>query len=191
VLHKIFNRNTVKVSYSCTKNIRSVIDNHNSKIIASQRIAPTSGERHCNCRARNTCPLNGNCLAKCIVYQATVDTADKSESYIGSTALEFKSRYNNHTASFRHSSKRNSTELSKYIWGLKDNNVDHTISWKIIGKAHPCTNGNSACNLCLMEKYYIIRRPAAASLNNRNSLVTACRHSNKFLLSNYNSPGIT
>ena len=28
-LHKIFNRNTVKVSYSCTKNIKSIINYHN------------------------------------------------------------------------------------------------------------------------------------------------------------------
>ena len=29
-LHKIFNRNTVKVSYSCTSNVRSIITSHNS-----------------------------------------------------------------------------------------------------------------------------------------------------------------
>ena len=32
-LHKIFNRNTVKVSYSCMNNVRSIITNHNTRII--------------------------------------------------------------------------------------------------------------------------------------------------------------
>ena len=29
ILHKIFNKNTVKISYSCMKNINSVISSHN------------------------------------------------------------------------------------------------------------------------------------------------------------------
>ena len=32
-LHKIFMRNTVKVSYSCMNNVRSIITNHNTRII--------------------------------------------------------------------------------------------------------------------------------------------------------------
>ena len=31
-LHKIFNRNTVKVSYSCTPNMGSIIKSHNKKL---------------------------------------------------------------------------------------------------------------------------------------------------------------
>ena len=32
----------------------------------------------------------------------------------------FKERYNNHTASFRHKSIEKSTKLLKYIWELKN-----------------------------------------------------------------------
>ena len=32
------------------------------------------------------------------------------------------------------------TELSKYIWQLKDQKKDFTISWKILTKAKSCTN---------------------------------------------------
>ena len=32
-LHEIFNRNTVKVSYSCTQNMSSMIKSHNKKVI--------------------------------------------------------------------------------------------------------------------------------------------------------------
>ena len=30
ILHKIFNRKTLKISYSCTKNISQIINNHNN-----------------------------------------------------------------------------------------------------------------------------------------------------------------
>ena len=33
-LHKIFNRNTVKVSYSCMPNVKSVISRHNNHILS-------------------------------------------------------------------------------------------------------------------------------------------------------------
>ena len=32
-LHTIFNRNTLKVSYSCTQNMSSMIKSHNKKVI--------------------------------------------------------------------------------------------------------------------------------------------------------------
>jgi hypothetical protein len=41
---------------------------------------------------------------------------------VGLTENEFKTRYTNHKASFNNYEKRNSTELSKYIWNLKNNN---------------------------------------------------------------------
>ena len=33
ILHKMFNRKTLKTSYSCTKNIFQIINNHNKEII--------------------------------------------------------------------------------------------------------------------------------------------------------------
>ena len=53
---------------------------------------------------------------------------NKKDTYIGLTENTFKTRYRNHTASFRHAKLRNSTELSKHIWTLKDNCIDHFIS---------------------------------------------------------------
>ena len=53
---------------------------------------------------------------KNIIYQAVVESEDKSESYVGLTSTSFKTRYNNHWASFRDEAKKNSTELSKHIW---------------------------------------------------------------------------
>ena len=46
----------------------------------------------------------------------------------------FKERYRNHTASFRHKSKMNETELSKHIWTstLNDKNKPFTIKWRVL-----------------------------------------------------------
>ena len=107
-----------------------------------------------------------------------------SETYIGLTENDFKTRYRNHTASFRLAKHRNSTELSKHIWTLKDNNIDHTISWRIISSSSSYKSSNKRCNLCLKEKFLIIYRPELSSLNKRNELVSSCRHRNKALLRN-------
>ena len=81
------------------------------------RITPTQKTPK---RQKNACPLNGNCLQSSLIYQATVTRKDNSttETYIGLTENDFKTRYRNHTASFRHTNLRNSTELTASISGL-------------------------------------------------------------------------
>ena len=54
-LHKIFNRNTVKVSYSCTPNVGSIIKSHNKKLTNAEN----KQTKHCNCRRKQECPLEG------------------------------------------------------------------------------------------------------------------------------------
>ena len=109
-------------------NTKRIIDNHNKRILKSSELTANTGKdnKTCNCRQKNTCPLNGNCLQSSVVYQATVTRQDNNitETYVGLTENDFKTRYRNHTASFRHAKHRNSTELSKYIWTLKDNNIN-------------------------------------------------------------------
>ena len=66
-LGKIFNRNTIKISYSCMNNTKQIIDIHNKHILNSSMHADKPADnaddiKSCNCRQKNTCPLNGNCL---------------------------------------------------------------------------------------------------------------------------------
>lgn len=192
-LRKIFNRNTIKISYSCMNNTKQVIDNHNKRILHSSHSPYTKDNKDgtetnktCNCRQKNNCPLNGNCLQSSVVYQATVTRNDNntSETYIGLTETDFKTRHRNHTASFRHAKHKNSTELSKHIWTLKNDNIDYSISWRILSSNSPYNSSNKRCNLCLKEKFLIIYRPDLSSLNKRNELVSSCRHRNKALLRN-------
>ena len=181
-LYKTFNRNTIKISYSCMPNIKRIIDQHNKRILSQE--ARKENSRLCNCRNANNCPLSGKCLQESLVYQATVTTANdnKKATYVGLTEGQFKYRYDNHTASFRHANKRTSTELSSYIWSLKDKGIDFNITWKVLTRANACKNGVSRCNLCLAEKYFIIHQPHLATLNARSEMVTSCRHVKKFIL---------
>ena len=68
-MHKIFNRNTVKISYSCMKNIGSIISAHNQNILN-----PIAISYECNCRMKSSYPFNGECLTPKMIYRADVDT---------------------------------------------------------------------------------------------------------------------
>ena len=159
-LRKIFNRNTIKISYSCVSNDKQTIDNHNKRQLATansntpQNGNTTDRSKSCNCRKKDTCPLNGKCLEKAVIYQATVTRADtgEPETYVGLTA-------NDYMASFRNNKSRNSTELSKYIWFLKDSNTEFSIVWRIISRASPYNSASKRCNLCLKEKLIISFEP--------------------------------
>ena len=64
IYSSIFNRNKIKVSYSCMQNIKSVINNHNMKVLNNT----VETEESCNCRNKNNCPLHGKCLTPNIIY---------------------------------------------------------------------------------------------------------------------------
>ena len=155
-LRKIFNRNTIKLSYSCMPNVKQIIDSYNKNILKKAVQPQGTTTKTCNCRRTDECPLKGECLLKEVVYQAKVTTKEKTETYIGLTATEFKTRWRNHQMSLKHENKKNDTELSKYLWQLKEKKKDFTITWKILAKARAYTNLTKWCNLCIPEKFYYI-----------------------------------
>ena len=118
-LHKIFNRNIVKISYSCMPNLKQKIDGHNESILRKTNVIPS---RACNYRQPTHWPMAGNCLKSSVVYQATVTTENSrpAQPYVGITENSFKTRFANHRSSFSDPNKRLSTELSKHIWRLKN-----------------------------------------------------------------------
>ena len=124
-LNKIFNKNTLKLSYCCIKNMSSIIKQHNVNILSAE----SNEKRSCNCRNKECCPLEGCCLKECMVHEAKVSTDNNFTLHYG-TCEEFKSRFYNHTKSFR--DWGNETELSKCIWQLKDESKNYNISWKNI-----------------------------------------------------------
>ena len=124
-------------------------------------------------------PLNGNCCNKAIVYQA-IQTKDQCKNYIRLCETEFKARYNNHNHSFNSDSKRNATELSKFISSCKDSGLNPIISWKIVCHATTYQHGGKLCNLYLAEKYAILTANDDALLNKRTELVNKYQHKNKY-----------
>jgi hypothetical protein len=92
-LHKIFNRNTVKISYSCMPNIKQTIDmdGHNKSTLSTT--STTNSLDMWSCPSKNNkelCPLSNKCITESVVYQATVTIKDKTtnrppQTYVGLT----------------------------------------------------------------------------------------------------------
>ena len=179
ILHTVCNRSTIKISYSCTKNLKAIIQTHNQKILSKQK-PPPAEVKTCNCqrRRKDQCPLRGSCLQENVIYEATT-AENPPKMYIGSTE-NFKKRYTSHTHSFRHESHMNSTTLSHHIW--KQNlGTEPELTWDIIDRAPPYKKGNRDCCLCLTEKLHImyqVNNPAY--LNKWKELAQKCRHRVKF-----------
>ena len=182
-LHKIFNRNTVKISYSCTKNMASIISAHNKKILQ-----PKNEEFGCNCRESNECPLDRKCLTPQIVYQADVTNTTNVEKkhYLGISFPPFKVRSRNHTRDFKHKRYMNCTELAKYVWRLKEKDIIPRVNYKQRRKVYGRPK-DKFCQLCLTEKLEILNFEDPNNLlNERSEFFKKCRHTNKYLIKNWN-----
>ena len=132
---------------------------HNNRILSEEK---TQNQPKCNCPQKNTCPLEGHCLDKELLYRCTLkeNTTSDGVNYNGVTEDAFKDRFNKHLNSFKYESKANSTELSKYFWEVKrKNNEKPIMHWSVIDHAKPCQNGSKSCKLCLTEKYHILTSP--------------------------------
>ena len=129
-------------------------------------------------------PLNGECREKAVIYKASITSDGSSKHYIGCSETEFKTRYYNHTHSFRYREKRNPTELSKAFWNAKDSGHEPIIKWSITDRATAYQPGSRSCNLCLTEKLAILLADKRTALNKRSELTGKCRHKNKYKLKN-------
>jgi hypothetical protein len=177
-LHKIANRNTVKVSYSCTQNMENIISSRNAKILAK----PEPEKRACSCPANKPCPLDGQCLTDNLVYHAVVKDANHTvRNYTGLSSTTFKQRLGVHTQTFNDQTV-SQTSLSKHIWDLKKKNIEYTLSWRLVDRAKPFSPVTGTCALCTREKFYIMFRPSQADLNGRNEMYNNCRHKQAKLL---------
>ena len=123
----------------------------------SNQTTPETNPPSCNCRKRNERPLKNNCQINGVVYKAQVLTDNSTpKEYIGMTGNLFKERFNNYTKSFNNKIYKNSTELSKYVWHLKEERSDFTIKWSIqkrLKRADSYSSGKKSCNLCLQENF--------------------------------------
>ena len=180
-LSKIFNKNSIKLSYSCMDNMAKLIQSHNSRVLQEQA---ENQKKLCNCR-KEECPMDGKCLSPCIVYKATVTDDSNDMIYYGLVEKDFKQRWRDHKQSFKDRKYASKTELSKHIWSLHDKKESFGIKWDIDAKASPTRAGSRKCDLCITEKKVIVTADPLKLLNKRDELVSCCRHRRKFLLQNF------
>ena len=184
-LHKVFNRNNLKVSYSCMPNIASIIAQHNKSMLNERN---QDYERTCNCRDASLCPLEGKCLISNVVYTGTISSPvykGKKKAYIGVAQNNFKERNSNHLKSFNNEEYVHDTALSLEVWRLKNLGHSYSIAWSILRKTGPYNPHMKKCSLCLNEKLEIVTYKGTNELlNKRSELVSKCRHRNKYSLSN-------
>ena len=88
------------------RNMGSMISAHNQHFLT-----PNNFSFGCNCRNKSNCPLEEECLAPKVIYQADVtnDVDDEYKFYYGLTESSFKERFRNHTKSFNHARYQNET----------------------------------------------------------------------------------
>ena len=69
-------------------NISSTVLSHSKNIL----IPVSNGEHGCNCRSKESCPLQNKCLIPKIVYQADIMNLknDENRFYLGVTETPFK-----------------------------------------------------------------------------------------------------
>ena len=159
----------------------SIISGHNKTLLNLNNT-----QYGCNCRIREDCPLQNQCLTPNIIYRADVHCeANKDHKfYFGVAQTPFKERFQSHNRDFNHKQYIKRQELSKYIWSLKDAGTPYTINWSIVAKVKGSIKVNY-CPLCFTEKYHLIEYfNDIRLLNKKSEFVNACRHHSKLLLKN-------
>ena len=186
--YKIFNKNTVKVSYSCMPNIRSNVNKHNKKIL--QKINDSTNDeetvKKCNCPRNTVCPLNNQCCEKDVVYQAEIKSNLPNygtKVYKGICSTSWKERFGNHKKSFIHEKYERETALSGEVWSIKRAGGEYEISWSKEAHKKSYSLESKRCDLCAHEKLVIARYPGKNLINKRNEIISICRHRLKYKLS--------
>ena len=127
-LHKLFNRNNVKVSYSSLPNFKKVINGHNKNILNEQE-KPSP----CNCRDKTSCPLKGTCQHKNLVHSCKVSTPDLKQNHphcIGLTEHTFKDSIVTNIAILLSTSQKETQQKFLISYGVQRK---RRLMWILIG----------------------------------------------------------
>ena len=121
--------------------------------------------------------IDKKCLSPSIVNRAIILVTSKpDEGYFGISETSFN------TSDFRHKEYINSTELSKYIWKLKDKPETLLITWNIMSVVN-CRPRRGVCRLFLTEKLWLLKHFNDANLLNKKSkFISKCGLENKLVI---------
>ncbi len=110
---------------------------------------------------------------------------DKTRNIYETSLETYNKLMHDNIKSFNHKRYSNDTELSKYIWKLKDNKQDFDITWSVLKQFISYTGGSKRCNLCLEENLCILKDKNKQNLLNKKSeIVSTCNHRKKHLINN-------
>ena len=144
------------MSYSWTQNMASIIRKHNSKVMDID--SNNTQDRHTQLQEKRAILSRKQAL----FYNALVTTDDNTPAmnYIRLTEGTFK-RYTQHKYSLQYKKHSNNTELSKYVWKLKNKIgiLTHSHEMKLI---------NDEGNIRVSESY-IFPDPFGTRFEKRNS----------------------
>ena len=127
-IYKIFNKSTLKLSYSCMPNLKAKIEGHNKKILETTSPPKT---KLCNCLKKENYPMRVACLSENILCYTRISCDDetyKAKLYKGICETTFKKRYANHKNFFQCAKKnKNDTKLYTEYWKLVNNKLHSRI----------------------------------------------------------------
>ena len=103
-------------------NINSILFTHNQNILNTKQTS-----FGCNCRNKENSQLDGECLTPNIIYRVDITTDNDHKFYYGTSETIFNHCHSNHTRDFKHVKYQHAPELAKYVWQLKNNNLNYSI----------------------------------------------------------------
>ena len=158
-----------------------IIAGHNKKLLQEyyeesekEKIIIT---RTCNCRDKPSCPLQGKCLMRDIIYKGNISAENiDDKQYIGLTATTFKERFANHKKSLNTPKYAQSTTLSSYFWQLKGEDKNPRVNFSVLKQSKSFTPEIGKCYLCIAEKLQILKADPTKTINKRSEIMSTCRH---------------
>ena len=173
-MHKIFNRYSVKVSYSYTENFSEIISSHNKDILQSRK----NQELLCNCKQKENCPMQGKCWSE----KCSSTPIKLQRIYIGISENESKKRYCACTQSFRNKHYKNETSFSSYVWKIKNTTGQTpTLTWWIVRTVPAYSNATKKCALYLhMKLKILVYLDPELLLNIRSEIISRCLYQRKY-----------
>lgn len=84
-LKNIFNKNNVKASYSCAKNINQYISVHSTLPTYKRKKKTLPQVKNATAEKNKPRPLSGKCMNKTLVYIANIQYEDQIKCYVCST----------------------------------------------------------------------------------------------------------
>ena len=120
--------------------------NNNRRISDTKRDRSNEPKKSCNYRRKDQCPMSGKCQVKSIVCKAIISSENNDKEYICLTGNTFKPQFSSHLQSITHDKYEHSTELSKYVWGLKRFGENHDISWSVYRRPQHTLTSHGGAN---------------------------------------------